>query len=94
MMVSAGSFTLTRYARAVSIGMSRSSLPGNIGARERASAILWVLPGTYVTVNWYPETFSRRRCSLGLLNSEMPLLKASTRGLWSVATVKSGSPLR
>ena len=31
---------------------------------------------------------------LGLVRSEIPLLKVPTRGLWSVVTVKSGSPLR
>ena len=82
--LSAGSLVVTKWARALSIWMSMSSLPGKIGACDRASAILWVLPGTYVTVDWYPETFSRSLCSLGLVRSEIPLLKVPTRGLWSV----------
>ena len=90
--LSAGSLVVTKWVSAVSIWISMSSLPGKIGAHDRASAILWVFPGTYVTLNWCPETFSRSRCSLGLVRSEIPLLKVPTKGLWSVATVKSGSP--
>ena len=75
----------------MSTWMSRSSRPG---ARDGASAMLCVLPGTYVTLNWYPATFSRSLCSLGFVSSEMPLVNVPTKGLWSVAIVKSGRPLR
>ena len=74
--------------------MSKYLLSGKIGALERASAMLWVFPGTYFTVNWYPATFSLSLCSLGLVSSDIPLLKVPTRGLWLVATIKFGSPFR
>ena len=94
MTFSAGSLVVTRWASAVSTWTSRLSLPGKMDGRDRASAMLCVLPETYVTLNWYPATFSRSLYSLGLVSSKMPLVNVPTKGLWSVAIVKSGRTLK
>ena len=56
----------TRHMMAVSISRSGCSWWENSGARDRASAMKWVFPGTQLTSKEYLATFSRMRCNLGL----------------------------
>ena len=61
-----------KHTQAVSMIISCNASGANRGARDKASAIRWLFPGTQVTVKLYSSYFSRILWSLGFPDKSYP----------------------